>query len=262
MANTSAIMHDAKKHSNRASSVFESTHYLSRQHAKRLASRRDRCVEQSQYREAGKLHRELETVVADHEVMEGERARLKQLQDNLRLIHAQAQELREFNEKWNIQLKDFKRKVEFLKKDFAKDQRTDHRSHLQEIRSSVPQLKTSKKLVFMRGQAASLAKLEKFDEAAFVKEDADKHEKGEIKRHAIKVDNISRQGGKETFIKAQATSRGLFEDKIELDWMKLNVARRKETDDLLKRQNNERKRFLSRTARSEPEITSLLSKTA
>lgn len=234
---------------------------MSRQHAKRLVSRRDRCIDQSQYREAGKLHREIEKVISDHESMESERGRLQQLQENLRMIHTQAQELAEFNEKWSVQLKDFKRKVEYLKKDFAKGQRTLHRNHLQEIRSVEPQLKTSKQLSFMRSQAASLANLEKFDEAAFVKEEADKHERRELTRHKLKVDNISRQGGKETFIRAQQQARSQLEDKIELDWVRLNVARRKETDQLMKRQSNERSRLLSRTARSEPEISLLLSST-
>merc|ERR1719440_1099352 len=106
----------------------------------------------------------------------------------------------------------------------------------------------------------NLAQLEKFDEAEFVKTEAIKVEKLENKKHKAKCDNVSRLGGKEWFKSRQSNEKHSFEAKIELEWMRLNVAKRKETDQLLKRQANERARFDEKLRLQKPKIEPLLVK--
>lgn len=238
-------MSDASRRSS-SNSVFESVHFLARRNAHRLEARRDKCVEQAQYKEASKMHYELERMLQDHECMEAEKIQIKQMQEHLKIINEQAKELAEFNGMWTTRMQEFNRRIEFLRASFKKDQRDAHRQHIKDIRSVKPALTTSKPLQSMRNQAASLAKLEKFAEADFIKKEADRFEQREVVAHQAKCDNISRLGGKETFTKSQSMAKEQFESKIELDWMRMNVARRAETEEMLKRQLNQRYRCMEK----------------
>lgn len=243
-----------------AGSVFESIHYLARQNALRLALRREKCVEGTQYKEAARYDKELAAILEEHEELETDKIQMKQMQAHLKLIRRQAGELQEFATTWNEKMSDFDKRVTYLRTSFTKEQRDAGIKHLKEIRSEKPTLKFSKQLHFLRGQAMNLARLEKYDEADFIKNEATKVEAWENRKHKAKCENVSRLGGKEWFISSQRNAKHSFEAKIELEWMRLNVAKRKETDQLLKRQANERCRFLEKMRKEKHEIAPLLVK--
>jgi len=233
----------------RGSSVFESANYLARKQAERLQARREVCMEKSNFREASRLQGELDAMTEEHEGMEAEKIRMRQLEEHLRLLKEQAAELDEFNATWQARLKEFQRRAEFLRSGFQRDQRDAHSAHLQEIRAQKPALKKSKHLMTLWGQANALAKMKKFDEADFIKMEAERYERKQLEIHKFECDKVSRLGGKEVFMKGQSAAKAGFDEKIELDWQRLNVAKRRETDELLKRQQAQRSRLNSKIAR-------------
>jgi len=242
-----------------AGSVFDFKP-MERQLAQRLETRRDKCVEQRQYREAGKLHRELESMLGEHDARESDKFRKKQLHEQAEMLTRQAEDLRDFSEGWSKRIQDFEKRVDFLRSEFKSEQKEANKKHLAEIRSSTPCLKTSKQLTFLRNQAASLAKLQKFDEADFIKNELLSAEREEKTNWQLDVNRVSRMGGKKAFINSQTSARQSFENKIELDWTSLNVRKRKETEQLLKRQTIQRARFFAKVGRDINFIEPLLTK--
>lgn len=248
----------ASDRASRSNSVFDSANFLARQHAKRLEARRDRCVNQTEYKQAAKINGELKQVLEEHEVIETEKVQLKLMQEHLRMIVRQSEELQQFNANWATRMEKFGRRVAWIRGEFREDQKEARKEHIKEVRSQKPQLKFSKQLTFLKDQAHELARLEKYDEADFVKNEAAVFEQAEIFDFQHKCDLVSRLGGKETFIKAQKSNTDIFEQKIEADWLRLNVAKREETEVLLKRQANERSRFIKKMKRESIEVANLL----
>lgn len=242
-----------------AGSVFDFKP-MERQLAQRLETRRDKCVEQRQYREAGKLHRELESMLGEHDARESDKFRKKQLHEQAEILQKQAEDLREFSEGWSKRIQEFEKRVDFLRSEFKTEQKDANKKHIAEIRSSTPSLKTSKQLTSLRNQAASLAKLQKFDEADFINNELQSTERAEKVEWQLKVEKVSRMGGKQAFINYQSSTRESFENKIQLDWTSLNVMKRKETEQLLKRQTIQRARFFAKVGRDFNYIEPLLAK--
>jgi hypothetical protein len=220
----------------RSSSVVDSANFLARQQAKRMHSRREKLVEMTDYRQAAKINAGLQELIGDYEALEHEKVQMKLMQENLKLIARQSEQLREFNAQWAERMRKFNRRVEYMRSVFKKEQRDAHKEHIKQIRSEKPQLKFSKPLQLLRDQADSLARLHKYDEAIFVKREAEVVEAAEIADFNAKCDHVSRLGGRDAFIKTQRNDLDVCEQKIELDWMRLNVSKREETEELLKKQ--------------------------
>lgn len=198
----------------------------------------------------------------EHASMGREKTRMRQMEQELAMLVDQAEELKEFNAKWDARMMEIQRRLSRTTERFEEQQDEDLEKHCENNRSKKPPLHVAcqnQKLQQLRAQALHLAKLRKFGEADHIQKQADKHEAEQYYLWEVKCDNIAHSGGKPSFLQGQRIDKANFEEKIDREWVKLNNTRRTETEAILKRQNTRRTRFAARINRADTTSKSAVS---
>jgi len=219
--------------------------------ARYLEMCRDKATARLDYKEAGRLHKELETMINAHNYRQGQKFQIKQMQDTLDLFNEQQVELRDFEEEWKEKLSDFGKQVEMLREGFTKEQGELKKQHLEEDMKKHPALtlKPSKQLNFMRNQAKQLAKLQRFEEAHKVHEEAKELAKKEQGDFQAKLDHMSLKGGVSQFVHEQEFAKDIFKTKIDAQDLTLKIQKRVLLEEILKKHRIQRARLKAKQTR-------------